>query len=159
MSVPTLLSTSGDGLGTGWLFLALAAVFLLSTLWRRLRRGPTRGRTRTPERGRAGGRPPRVGDIWWADVPFEDGTGSKDRPCLVVDEHGLRRQVLMITSTDKSGRPGYVPVDSHGWGRGDGTSWLRVDRRVALDPGAFRRYAGPCPPSAWSAVAAEQRDA
>ncbi|MGJ7442576.1 type II toxin-antitoxin system PemK/MazF family toxin [Aquipuribacter sp. MA13-6] len=153
MSVPTLLAPSGDGLGTGWLFLALAGVFLLFSLWRRLRIGPVRRRSGPGGRpaGTRAGRP-QVGEIWWAEVPFEDGTGSKDRPCLVVDSHGLRRQVLTITSSDKTGRPGYVEVDRRGWGHEDGTSWLRLDRRVALEPGAFRRLAGPCPPRTWAQV-------
>jgi hypothetical protein len=46
------------------------------------RRGPTRGRPVTPPpppraswRGR-----PAPGEIWWADVPYQDGDGSKIRP-------------------------------------------------------------------------------
>lgn len=154
MSVPMLFAPVDEDLSTGWLFLALAGLFLLASLWRRmrLRRGRPRGRTRPSDRTRPAGGVPQVGEIWWAEVPFEDGTGSKDRPCLVVDTHGSRRQVLMITSTDKTGRPGYVDVDRRGWGRGEGTSWLRLDRRVALEPGAFRRFAGPCPPRAWAQV-------
>ncbi|WP_380166804.1 type II toxin-antitoxin system PemK/MazF family toxin [Jannaschia sp. R86511] len=152
MSVPLLPAPLGEDLGTGGLFLVLAAVFLLVSLWRRLRRGPTRGRPRRRGTGRAAPGEPRVGEIWWAEVPFEGGTGSKDRPCLVVDEHGLRRQVLMITSSDKSGRPGWVPVERRGWARDAGTSWLRTDRRIALDPHAFRRLAGRCPAGTWAQV-------
>ncbi|MFC5379332.1 type II toxin-antitoxin system PemK/MazF family toxin [Aquipuribacter nitratireducens] len=127
--------------------LAVAAGLVVVLLWavtRRQSRRPTRRPTR--RRGRRT-RQPAVGDIWWADVPFEDGTGSKDRPCLVVETHGLRTVVLSITSTDKSGRRGWVEVPRHGWAGTGGISWLRTDRRIVLDPHRLRRYAGPCPTS------------
>ena len=154
------LAVLSDDQGTGWLFLVLAALFVLTTLWRRLRGGPRRrGRSAPPPGGRRpGSRPPQGGEIWWADVPFEDGTGSKDRPCLVVTagsggpRRSARLQVHMITSRDKSGRPGFLPVERSGWGRGAGTSWVRVDRRVTLDDRAFRRFAGPCPSRTWAEV-------
>ncbi|WP_336921020.1 type II toxin-antitoxin system PemK/MazF family toxin [Aquipuribacter sp. SD81] len=138
------LSTLDGALPT---VLAVAALLLL--VWfDRLRRASRR--TRRPARRTR--TTPTVGDIWWADVPFEDGTGSKDRPCLVVETHGLRVVVLYLTSTDKSGRPGWVAVPRDGWARSRGTSWLRSDRRIVLDPHRLRRYAGPCPASARKAV-------
>ena len=91
--------------------------------------------------------------MWWADIPFEDGTGSKDRPCVVVETHGLRAVVLYVTSTDRSGRPGWLAMPRRGWSSGGGTSWLRTDRRIVLDPHRLRRYAGPCPPSVRKALA------
>ncbi|MFW3459930.1 hypothetical protein ACN24K_03140 [Streptomyces microflavus] len=54
------------------------------------------GSTRPPSRpsgpaGRGDGRTPRAGEVWWADVPYEDGPGSKDRPCLVLSVRGRGR--------------------------------------------------------------------
>ncbi len=53
-------------------------------------------------------RRPYRGDLWWADVPYADGSGGKVRPCLVL----LRRPdgvvVLKITSQDKSRRRDHV---------------------------------------------------
>ncbi|MGY1649822.1 type II toxin-antitoxin system PemK/MazF family toxin [Geodermatophilus sp. SYSU D01119] len=95
---------------------------------------------------------PAVGEIWWADVPFEEVADSKDRPCLVIDANSERAVVLMITSVDKSGRPGYVWMDSTGWYEGEKSSWLKIDRRIPLKRADFRRYAGPCPPEIWAQV-------
>jgi len=120
--------------------LVVGGVAVLSLLW-----WATRLARRTPTRRRAPATP-RVGDVWWADVPFEDGASSKDRPCVVVETHGRRTVVLYVTSTDKTGRPGWLAMPRQGWAAGGGTSWLRTDRRVILDPYRLRRYAGPCPP-------------
>lgn len=129
---------------------ALLGVALL-VLWRTLRPARQRG-SRRPSTRRTTRTQPLVGDVWWADVPFEDGTGSKDRPCVVVETHGLRPVVLYVTSTDKAGRPGWLAMPRQGWSPKPGTSWLRTDRRVALDPHRMRRYAGPCPPSVRKAL-------
>ena len=124
--------------------LGVAVLIATAAARRSRRRGPTTRRTTRAT--------PRVGDVWWADVPFEDGTGSKDRPCVVVETHGFRSVVLYITSTDKSGRPGWVALPRQGWSPKPGTSWVRTDRRVALDPHRMRRYAGPCPPGVRKAL-------
>jgi PemK-like, MazF-like toxin of type II toxin-antitoxin system len=47
---------------------------------------------------------PTPGEIWWADVPFAEGTGAKIRPCLVVRTHTDSVDVLKITSQDKRTR-------------------------------------------------------
>ncbi|MEK8107708.1 hypothetical protein NKG94_26570 [Micromonospora sp. M12] len=55
-------------------------------------RRPTAPRPRAPiarppaalARHRTRGRQPAPGEIWWADVPYADGSGSKVRPCLVL---------------------------------------------------------------------------
>jgi hypothetical protein len=53
---------------------------------------------------------PRPGEIWWADVPYEDGAGSKVRPCLVLRTGRYGAQVLKITSQDKSNRTDHVRI-------------------------------------------------
>lgn len=134
-----------DGLDPTTLVVALVvAVIVLAGVASRLRRPPTGRRTTRAT--------PQVGKVWWADVPFEDRSGSKDRPCLVVETHGLRAVVLYVTSTDKTGRPGFVPMPRTGRARGAGTSWVRTDRRFVLDAPRFRRFAGPCPPAVRKAV-------
>ncbi|MEU3510444.1 hypothetical protein ABZ733_21575 [Streptomyces longwoodensis] len=106
-----------------------------------------------PDPGLFRGRPPVPGDVWFAEVPFDDGTGSKDRPCLVVRTFRHHAQVLKITSTDKSGRPDYVRMPVAAW---DPTavhdSWLEPAPLRELRYTAFRRLAGPCDAGVWEQV-------
>jgi PemK-like, MazF-like toxin of type II toxin-antitoxin system len=63
--------------------------------------------------GRAG----RPGEIWWADVPYEDGTGSKVRPCLILKPRWNGYDVLKITSQDQSRRHDYIRIPTRHWDR------------------------------------------
>jgi hypothetical protein len=100
----------------------------------------------------AGGTGPSVGEIWWADVPFEEVADSKDRPSLVIDVSEKRAVVLMITSQDKSGQKGYIPIPTTGWDKSGKSSWLKIDRPINIQLRDFRRYAGPCPEVQWRFV-------
>ncbi|MBM7438841.1 type II toxin-antitoxin system PemK/MazF family toxin [Streptomyces sp. HB132] len=150
-----------------WWWAALAVVVLLALVATvsdargRGGRGPRRpgGRTRPPGRAperKKKGRPhggPRPGEIWWADVPFEDGPGSKDRPCLVLSVRGGTAVVAKITSKHHEERPGVIalPAGSVGDARGR-QSYLETDelREVAL--AGFRRKAGELDPGVWGRV-------
>ncbi|MBD2832156.1 type II toxin-antitoxin system PemK/MazF family toxin [[Kitasatospora] papulosa] len=149
-----------------WWWVALAVVVLLALVATvsdargRGGRGPRRpgGRTRPPGRApeRKRGRPhgePRPGEIWWADVPFEDGPGSKDRPCLVLSVRGGTAVVVKITSKHHEERPGVIalPAGSVGDARGR-RSYLETDelRDVALS--GFRRKAGELDREVWGRV-------
>lgn len=57
------------------------------------------------------------GEIWWADVPFEDGPGSKIRPCLIVRYRFRGYEVLKITSQDQSHRRDHVKIATKSWDR------------------------------------------
>ncbi|MFE7646805.1 type II toxin-antitoxin system PemK/MazF family toxin [Streptomyces phaeoluteigriseus] len=148
---------------TFW-WLALAAVVLLA-LVAALVDGGKRGRrpagrrsrppgrpARGPERGRGAGRP-RPAEIWWANVPFEDGPGAKDRPCLVLTVRGNRVTVVKITSKYHDERAGVIalPPGAVGDTRGR-ASFLETDelRQVAL--GDFRRRVGVVDPVLWDQV-------
>jgi mRNA-degrading endonuclease toxin of MazEF toxin-antitoxin module len=82
-----------------------------------------------------------VGEVWWAQVPFEEKSGSKDRPALVVATGRRQATVLMFTSADKRGREGFVPVDPRIW-RSPRTSYLRLDRQITLPLTSMRRREG-----------------
>lgn len=89
-------------------------------------------------RPRAGA--PRAGEVWFAEVPFEDGSGSKDRPVLVLSTAGRSYDVARFTSQDKSGRRDHVRVPQGIPGL-PSASWLNL-RPTTLPRSAFRRRTG-----------------
>ncbi|MEV7925050.1 MULTISPECIES: type II toxin-antitoxin system PemK/MazF family toxin [unclassified Kitasatospora] len=140
-----------------WVVLAVAGVALLAAvvgaLVRRTRpaprpAGPTAPRPRQAAKGRPG---PQPQEIWWAEVPFEDGPGSKDRPCLVLRVHGRTATVAKITSKHHAERPGVLPLPPASVGDRQGrTSWLETDELREVPLSAFRRRAGTVDRQVWS---------
>ncbi|WP_327315374.1 type II toxin-antitoxin system PemK/MazF family toxin [Streptomyces sp. NBC_01235] len=153
---------------TSW-WLALAAVVLLALVatlvdgWGRGRR-PQGRRTRPPGRSseRATGRPsrghglaghPQPAEIWWADVPFEDGPGAKDRPCLVLMVRGDRVTVAKITSRYHDERAGVIPLPPGAVGDAQGRpSFLETDELRQVPVRDFRRRVGVVDPVLWDQV-------
>ncbi|MFC4191293.1 MULTISPECIES: type II toxin-antitoxin system PemK/MazF family toxin [Streptomyces] len=156
-----------------WWWVALVVVVLLALVasvadgWGRSGRGP-RGRrrpggagrppgraperTRPPSRSRPGGAP-RPGEIWWADVPYEDGPGSKDRPCLVLSVRGGTAVVAKITSKLHAERPGVIALAPGAVGDAEGRqSFLETDELRDVPVRAFRRKAGEADPEVWERV-------
>lgn len=132
---------------------ALALVAALMDGRGRARRGPG-GRTRPPAGpGRAAGRVPRAGEIWWALVPYEDVPGGKDRPCLVLRVRGDTVKVAKITSKYHDERAGVIPLppgtvaDAHGR-----PSFLETDELREVGVWAFRRRVGVVDPTLWDQV-------
>ncbi|MEU4061233.1 type II toxin-antitoxin system PemK/MazF family toxin [Streptomyces wedmorensis] len=128
---------------------------------RRPRRGPSgrrpSGRTRPPARpaprGRLPERLPRAGEIWWADVPYEDGPGSKDRPCLVLALRGERALVAKITSKYHDERPGVIALPPGSVGDAQGRpSFLETDELRDVPVWEFRRRVGTADPVVWDQV-------
>jgi hypothetical protein len=140
-----------------WLGLALVAIAAAVGgywLWPRLHDLLTGAR----ERGVEVATPPRPGlpapgEVWWADVPFEDGTGSKIRPCLVVRSGADGAAVLKITSQDQSRRDGYRRIPTATWkgGEADG-SWLDMRHEYPVRLADFRDRAGVTDLSTWKVV-------
>ncbi|ANP55346.1 hypothetical protein J2Z21_007430 [Streptomyces griseochromogenes] len=164
---------------TSW-WLALAAVVLLALVatlvdgWGRARR-PGGRRLRPP--GRLGGRDraraarPHPGDIWWANVPYEEHTESngaarsashravagdgrgKDRPCLVLAVRGDRATVAKITSRYHDERAGVIPLPPGAVGDAHGRpSFLQTDELREVPVGDFRRRVGVVDPVLWDQV-------
>ncbi|MEX0170079.1 type II toxin-antitoxin system PemK/MazF family toxin [Streptomyces sp. LMG1-1-1.1] len=142
----------------------IALVVALAGGWKRSSRPPRRGpsgRTRPPARPqarpegprRAPGRAPRAAEIWWADVPFEDGPGSKDRPCLVLSVRGDSALVAKITSKYHDERPGVIALPPGAVGDAQGRpSFLETDELREVPVGDFRRRAGQADPVLWDQV-------
>lgn len=156
-------------------WLALAAVVLLALVatlvdgWGRGNR-PGGRRTRPPGRpgerggGRAGGRTgeragggaagrPRAAEIWWANVPYEDGPGAKDRPCLVLSVRGDRVLVAKITSRHHEELTGVIPLPPGSVGDPRGrASFLQTGELREVPVREFRRRVGTVDPALWDRV-------
>jgi len=83
----------------------------------------------------------KVGQIWWAAVPFEGRTGYKDRPVLVVHVGRTRVRVHTFTSVNKTGRAGYTAVGA-GVPGSSKASWLRTGNTASLRTEWLRAYGG-----------------
>ncbi|MEU2222578.1 type II toxin-antitoxin system PemK/MazF family toxin [Streptomyces sp. NPDC018347] len=145
---------------TSW-WLALAAVVLLA-LVATLVDGWGRGRRPAGRRRRPPGRPgtrtahaqrPSPGDIWWANVPYEDRAGIKDRPCLVLAVRGDRATVAKITSKYHDERSGVIPLPPGAVGDARGRpSFLETDELREVPVDGFRRRVGVVDPVLWDQV-------
>lgn len=157
----------------------IALVVALADGRRRSGRRPA-GRTRPPARpplrgrapaGRAPARLPRAGEIWWAEVPFEDdppsrgaarsasdravvGDGrAKDRPCLVLGLRGDNARVVKITSKYHDERPGVIALPPGSVGDAQGRpSFLETDELRDVPVWGFRRRVGTADPVVWDQV-------
>ncbi|MDQ0984732.1 type II toxin-antitoxin system PemK/MazF family toxin [Streptomyces sp. V2I9] len=135
----------------------------------RSRRPAGTARTRPPSRpsrpssrpsgpaDRGDGRTPRAGEVWWADVPYEDGPGSKDRPCLVLSVRGRGRGrsalVAKITSKHHEERPGVIALPAGTVGDRQGRqSFLETDELREVRVAAFRRRVGAVDAELWERV-------
>lgn len=148
---------------TSW-WLALAAVVLLALVaalvdgWGRGHRprghgGRPPGRAEGPKGQRGRAVRPRPTEIWWANVPFKDGPGGKDRPCLVLSVHGRRATVAKITSKYHDERSGVIPLPPGAVGDTQGRpSFLETDELRNLHVGEFRRRVGVMDPALWDQV-------
>ncbi|WFE49938.1 type II toxin-antitoxin system PemK/MazF family toxin [Micromonospora sp. WMMD1155] len=96
---------------------------------------------------------PAPGEIWWADVPYADGTGSKVRPCLVLRADSRGADVLKITSQDKSDRDDHVRIPTRDWDPGaEHDSYLSLTEPIRLDFAAFADHAGRCDADLWRTI-------
>ncbi|MFC8451472.1 hypothetical protein [Kitasatospora sp. NPDC057223] len=97
---------------------------------------------------------PKPGEMWWADVPFEDISGSKERPVLVFSVLDGHMEVLKSTSQDRLDRSDHIALPVAGWdprARHDSCLDLKL-RQLPLQ--RLRWYMGPVPPPVWQQVTA-----
>jgi hypothetical protein len=111
---------------------------------------PTKGK---PAKGKPATTGPQPGEIWWADVPYEDYSGHKVRPCVVLRTGGGFREVLKITSQDQSHRDDHVRIPTKTWDAGaDHDSYLDLTGPVKVAVAKFDDRAGSLDPAIWRKV-------
>ncbi|WP_018351366.1 hypothetical protein [Longispora albida] len=85
---------------------------------------------------------PQPGELWLADVPYADGVGSSNGPCLVLRTHRDKADVLRIATQGSA--PRYVPLGEHGW--------LDLSGFFRVQDTAFGARAGQCDEETWWTV-------
>lgn len=85
---------------------------------------------------------PKAWELWYALVPFEDESISKDRPVVVIDPE--KRLVLCVPITSHGARNAYGEYEIVHWQKAglDHPSTARVTRIIQLEVTAFRRKIG-----------------
>nr|WP_031070319.1 type II toxin-antitoxin system PemK/MazF family toxin [Streptomyces sp. NRRL WC-3742] len=148
-----------SGLSGVLLVLAVVGVAVVAAVAGALvRRSRTAAAPRTSAAPRAAGprtTGPRPQEIWWAQVPFEDGPGAKDRPCLVLRVNGRTATVAKITSKQHA-RPGVLALPPGSTGDRQGrASWLETDELREVPLRDFRRRTGTVDGQVWARVQRE----
>jgi hypothetical protein len=92
---------------------------------------------------------PRPGDIYWADVPLDDGSGDRRRPCVVVRSYRSHAYVLGISH---SRRGDTLRLDPDGWSRDRRPSHVQLDPLHKLRYNRFGARMGRCPGTAWNEI-------
>lgn len=96
------------------------------------------------------------GEIVWAWVAFEeDARVGKDRPIVVIGRTvDDRLAALMLSSQSRAGQRGWLSLGSGPWDRDGRASFVRLDRILAVRPGAVRREGAVLPQDAFMRIAA-----
>lgn len=96
------------------------------------------------------------GEIVWAWVAFEeDARIGKDRPLAVIGRtHDRRLAALMLSSRDRHGHPGWLPIGSGPWDAQGRPSFVRIDRVLAVSVHAVRREGAVLPRQTYDVIAA-----
>lgn len=89
---------------------------------------------------------PDPGEVVWAWVPFEeDPTQGKDRPLAIVGrsvDKPADMVCFLLSSKDRSGQEGWVPIGSGEWDDQHRESWVNIARPLAVPLEAVRREGG-----------------
>lgn len=86
-------------------------------------------------------------------MPYEDGPGAKDRPCLVLAVRGQRVTVAKITSKYRDERCGVIPLPPGAVGDTRGrASFLETGELRDVPVSDFRRRVGVMDPVVWDQV-------
>jgi hypothetical protein len=136
--------------------LLLTCLLLAQVLVRLLASVPDR--VRPPRRGGQGPTPV-PGEVWWADVPFVDEAGTKDRPVIIDTVTRTGVVVFYVTTKDKDAKPHhFVRIPDGGWDTHHRQSWAEFSRKRRLTHSALRRRGGRVSPSTLTMLRSRHRD-
>jgi len=79
--------------------------------------------------------------VWFANVRFSDGNGSKDRPVVVLNDNTVLCLCLPVTSKEKSRSLDYFKIRDHRSANLEKESWVKFEL-IELRPSDFRRQIG-----------------
>jgi hypothetical protein len=81
------------------------------------------------------------GEIVWTWVSYEENASQgKDRPVLVVGRDSADLLGLMLSSNaDREGQRGWLGLGAGSWDAGNRSSWIRLDRVLAVPEHGIRR--------------------
>jgi hypothetical protein len=117
------------------------------------RKVPNQVIPRLPSTGSPDWLEPQPQEIWWGEVEFRQGDGSKDRPFVILRVLPTHLEILQITSQDKSDRNDHIPFwtdSTDPYAVADGWLELRIRQLSRYD--LRRRDAAVCPDEIWSRV-------
>ncbi|MCM2390434.1 type II toxin-antitoxin system PemK/MazF family toxin [Streptomyces albipurpureus] len=101
---------------------------------------------------------PWPGEIWWAMVPFADGSGAKDRPCLVLSVRGDVAVVAKITSKLHPAARHVITLPPGSVDDRKGrTSHIQAAEQRRIHTSAFRRRVGPVHQDVWNLLRGHRR--
>lgn len=101
---------------------------------------------------------PWPGEIWWAMVPFADGSGAKDRPCLVLSVRGDVAVVAKITSRLHPAARHVITLPPGSVDDRQGrTSHIQAAEQRQVHTSAFRRRVGPVHQDIWNLLRRHRR--
>lgn len=87
-------------------------------------------------------------------MAFEDDpTIGKDRPIVLLGRTTDGRfAAVMMSSRDRRGSRGWVPIGSGAWDPQRRASWVRIDRLLAVPSGAIRREGATLDPATFERI-------
>lgn len=91
-------------------------------------------------------------DVWYAEVKFQEGDQSKDRPVVVVDPQEMVVVALKVTSHPPRHRWGEYEIIRWESAGLEKESTVQVHEHIYLQPTDFRRKAGHLQPIDISAI-------
>lgn len=82
-----------------------------------------------------------IGEVWWADFPFEDQNVTKHRPAIVMDDDTIAVLAMKVTSQDKD-IPYNIKIEDWKEAGLKKLSWARIDAVIEMSDWQMNRKIG-----------------